>query len=98
MRAPQPPEDVACAQGRTGPAEGGGVDIGDMDVEELSATWMSAKRAWDLARRQQRRRHAAAEPLTDAEESALQQAQADFQAAERRWDQAYQAGITIVTD
>ena len=69
-----------------------------MDVEELSDTWMSAKRAWDLARRQQRRRHAAAEPLTDAEASALQRAQADFQAAERRWDQAYRAGITIVTD
>ncbi|HEX5288747.1 MAG TPA: TIGR02996 domain-containing protein [Streptosporangiaceae bacterium] len=74
------------------------MDIGDMDVEELSATWMSAKRAWDRARRQQRRRQAAAEPLTDAEAAALQRAQADFQAAERRWDQAYAAGITIVTD
>jgi uncharacterized protein (TIGR02996 family) len=86
---------------RSGPAgagEGECVDIGDMDVAEISGTWMSAKRAWDLARRQQRRRHAAAEPLTDAETSALQQAQADFQAAEQLWDQAYEAGITIVTD
>lgn len=69
-----------------------------MDVEAISATWMSAKRAWDVARRQQRRRHAAAQPLTDAEAGAVQRAQADFQAAERRWDQAYLAGITIVTD
>jgi uncharacterized protein (TIGR02996 family) len=74
------------------------VDIGDLDVEAFSTTWMSAKRAWDRARRQQRRRHAAAEPLTDAETAALQQAEADFQAAERQWDQAYRAGITIVTD
>jgi uncharacterized protein (TIGR02996 family) len=74
------------------------VDIGDMDVEEISGTWMAAKRAWDVARRQQRRRHAAAEPLTDAEASALEAAQAGFQAAERLWDRAYLAGLTIVTD
>src|SRR3984957_1091356 len=92
------PEDVACAQGLPGPAKGAALDVGDMDVTEISATWMSAKHAWAAARRQQRRRHAAAEPLTDAEASALQRAQADFQAAEQLWDQAYRAGITIVTD
>ena len=69
-----------------------------MDVAQMTDTWMAARRAWDLARRQQRRRQAAAEPLTGAEASRLQRAQADFQAAERLWDQACLAGITIVTD
>jgi uncharacterized protein (TIGR02996 family) len=77
---------------------GGRVDAGDMDVADISDTWMSAKRAWDRARRQQRRRQAAAQPLTDAEAISLRRALADFQAAERRWDAARRAGIIIVTD
>jgi uncharacterized protein (TIGR02996 family) len=74
------------------------VDIGDMDVEEISDTWMAAKRAADAARRVQRRRQAAAEYLAPAEASALERARADFQAAEQLWDQAFLAGVTIVTD
>jgi uncharacterized protein (TIGR02996 family) len=74
------------------------VNIGDLDVAAISDTWMSAKRAWDRARRQQRRRQAAAEPLTDGEAASLRQAHADFQAAERMWDAARLAGVTIVTD
>jgi uncharacterized protein (TIGR02996 family) len=74
------------------------VDIGDMDVAELSDTWMAAKRAWDVARRQLRRRQAAAEFMTTDEAGALDRARADFEAAERRWDEAYLAGVTIVTD
>ena len=74
------------------------MNVGDMDVAQMSDTWMAAKREWDLARRQQRRRQAAAEPLTEAEASRLQRALGNFQAAERLWDQACLAGITIVTD
>jgi uncharacterized protein (TIGR02996 family) len=74
------------------------VDIGDMDVAEISDTWMSAKRSWDQARRQLRRRQAAAEFMTAAEAGALDRARADFQAAERLWDEAYLAGVTIITD
>lgn len=69
-----------------------------MDGADIQDTWNLAKRAWDLARQQQRRRQAAREPLTDAEASALQRAQADFQTAEQLWDEAYRAGIVIVVD
>ncbi|HEY2284172.1 MAG TPA: hypothetical protein VGH88_00370 [Streptosporangiaceae bacterium] len=74
------------------------MDNGEMDAEEISDTWMTAKRAWDTARRVQRRRQAAAEYLAPAEASALERARAGFQAAERLWDQASVAGVTIVTD
>lgn len=74
------------------------MDMDCMDVETIQETWILARRAWDLARRQQRRRQAAGEPLTDAEDSSLRRARADFQAAERLWDDAYRAGIVIAVD
>jgi hypothetical protein len=61
-------------RGQGGREDGQGLDMGSMDsmdVEEIQATWILARRAWDLARRQQRRRQAAGEPLTDAEDSSL---------------------------
>jgi hypothetical protein len=78
--------------------DGPGMDMDCMDVETIQETWILARHAWDLARRQQRRRQAAGEPLTDAEDSSLRRARADFQAAERLWDEAYRAGIVIAVD
>jgi uncharacterized protein (TIGR02996 family) len=69
--------------------------IGDQDPEDLQDEWLAAKQDWDAGRAAQLRWWRAERRPTEAETARLEQARARFQAAERRWDEAYRAGVMI---
>jgi uncharacterized protein (TIGR02996 family) len=71
------------------------VDIGSMDPEDILDRWLAAKWAWDEARGVLRRRQAEAVYLTGEEQARLDQARAQFDAAEQLWDEAYRAGVVV---
>lgn len=68
---------------------------GDADPEDLQDEWLAAKQDWDTQRARQLSWWQARRRPTEAETARLEQARARFQAAERQWDEAYQAGLVI---
>lgn len=72
------------------------MDIGGMDVEEFGQHWRRARHRWDRLNQAKLQRDAAGSALTAAELAEWRLARAEFEAAERLWDQAYQAGVVIV--
>ena len=68
---------------------------GDADPEDLHDEWHAAKQGWDAQRAAQLSWWRAERFPTETEKARLEQARARFQAAERRWDEAYQAGVVI---
>jgi uncharacterized protein (TIGR02996 family) len=69
--------------------------IGDADPEDLYDEWHAAKQGWDTQRAAQLSWWRAERFPAETEKARLEQARARFQAAERRWDEAYQSGVVI---
>ena len=69
-----------------------GADPGDLQDE-----WLAAKQDWDAQRAAQLSWWRAERFPAETEKARLEQARARFQAAERRWDEAYRAGVMIDT-
>lgn len=67
-----------------------GADPGDLQDE-----WLAAQQDWAAQRARQLRWWQAQRRPSEAETGRLEQARARFQAAERRWDEAYRAGVLI---
>jgi len=70
---------------------------GDLDPEDLQDEWLAAKQDWDTQRAAQLSWWRAERFPAETEKDRLEQARARFQAAERRWDEAYRAGVVIDT-
>jgi uncharacterized protein (TIGR02996 family) len=70
---------------------------GDLDPEDLQDEWLAAKQDWDTQRAAQLSWWRAERFPAETEKARLEQARARFQAAERRWDEAYRAGVVIGT-
>jgi len=69
-----------------------GADPGDLQDE-----WLAAKQDWDAQRAAQLSWWRAERFPAETEKARLERARARFQAAERRWDEAYRAGVMIDT-
>jgi hypothetical protein len=74
------------------------VDIGDMDVEDFQRAWRQARAAWAAASQRKLEADASGRLLTGREQADWLAAKTRFEEYERLWDQAYRAGVVIVTD
>jgi hypothetical protein len=79
-------------------ADGGGpgVHIGDMDVEEFQRAWRRARRAWDVINQRKLEVQASGWLFAKEEEGEWLRAKSEFEAFERLWGEAYQAGVVVV--
>jgi uncharacterized protein (TIGR02996 family) len=73
------------------------MSIDGADPGDLRDEWLAAKQDWDTQRAAQLSWWRAERFPAGTEKARLEQARARFQAAERRWDEAYRAGVVIDT-
>ena len=67
-----------------------------MDVEEFAQRWREARRNWERVNQNKLRREVSGPRLSPVELAEWNRARAEFEAAERLWDEAYGAGVVIV--
>jgi hypothetical protein len=73
------------------------MDIGDMDVEDFQRAWRWSRTVWAAASQRKLEAEASGQPLTEGERADWLAAKTRFEEYERLWDEAYRAGVVIVT-
>ena len=73
------------------------MDIGDMDVEDFQRGWRQARAAWTAASQRKLEAQASGRPQTGEERADWLAAKTRFEEYEGLWDQAYRAGVVVIT-
>lgn len=68
-----------------------------MDVEDFQRAWQQARAAWAAASQRKLAAEASGRTLTGRERADWLAAKTRFEEYERAWDQAYQAGVVVIT-